>query len=34
MKGEITTAGSQYLAKNSPPAKRDAKLLGPARRAA
>jgi Asp-tRNA(Asn)/Glu-tRNA(Gln) amidotransferase A subunit family amidase len=33
MKGEITTAGSQYLAKNSPPAKRDAKLLGPARRA-
>jgi Asp-tRNA(Asn)/Glu-tRNA(Gln) amidotransferase A subunit family amidase len=31
LKGDITTAGSQYLAKNSPPAKRDAKLLGPAR---
>ena len=33
MKGQITTAGSQYLAKNAPPARRDAKLLGPARRA-
>jgi amidase len=33
LKGDITTAGSQYVAKNSRPAKRDAKLLGPARRA-
>jgi Asp-tRNA(Asn)/Glu-tRNA(Gln) amidotransferase A subunit family amidase len=33
LKGDITTAGSQYLAKNSPPAKRDAKLMGPARSA-
>jgi Asp-tRNA(Asn)/Glu-tRNA(Gln) amidotransferase A subunit family amidase len=33
MKGEVTSAGSQYLAKNAPPARRDAKLLGPARRA-
>ncbi|HEY2799238.1 MAG TPA: amidase [Chthoniobacterales bacterium] len=32
MKGKITTAGSQYLAKNAPPARRDATLLGPARR--
>jgi amidase len=32
MKGKVTTAGSQYLAKNSPPAKRDAKLMGPSRR--
>jgi amidase len=32
MKGEVTTAGSQYLAKNAPPARRDAKLLGPSRR--
>ena len=31
MKGEITTAGSQYLAKNRPPAKRDAALLTSAR---
>ena len=32
MKGKVTTAGSQYLAKNSPPARRDATLLGRARR--
>ena len=32
MKGEVTTAGSQYLAKNSPPARRDATLLQRARR--
>ena len=32
MKGKVTTAGSQYLAKNAPPARRDAKLLGPSRR--
>lgn len=31
LKGEVTTAGSQYRADNSPPAKRDAKLMGPAR---
>src|SRR5678816_1060989 len=31
MKGEVTTAGSQYLAKNSPPARRDATLLQRAR---
>ena len=33
MKGQVTSAGSQYLAKNAPPARRDAKLLGSARRA-
>jgi len=33
MKGKVTTAGSQHLAKNAPPARRDAKLLAPARRA-
>ena len=32
MKGEVTTAGSQYLAKNSQPATGDAKCLTPARR--
>ncbi len=32
MKGEITTAGSQYLVKNSPPAGRDAALMGRVRR--
>jgi Asp-tRNA(Asn)/Glu-tRNA(Gln) amidotransferase A subunit family amidase len=32
MKGKVTTAGSQYLAKNSPPARRDATLLRRARR--
>lgn len=32
MKGKVTTAGSQYRAKNSPPAKRDAKLMAPSRR--
>src|SRR5215471_16270847 len=32
MKGDITTAGSQYRAKNSPPAKHDAKLMEPVRR--
>ena len=32
MRGEITTAGSQYLAKTSPPARRDATLLQRARR--
>ena len=32
MKGKVTTAGSQYLAKNSPPARRDATLLQRARR--
>ena len=31
MKGKVTTAGSQYLAKNSPPARRDATLLRRAR---
>jgi len=31
MKGVVTTAGSQYLAKNSPPAERDAKCLELAR---
>ena len=31
MKGEVTTAGSQYLAKNAPPAKRDARCLRSAR---
>jgi len=31
MKGVVTTAGSEYLAKNSPPAKRDAKCLAIAR---
>lgn len=33
MKGQVTTAGSQYLAKKSPPATRDAKCLATARRA-
>ncbi len=33
MKGEVTTAGSQYLAKNGRPAKRDAQLMAPARQA-
>jgi amidase len=32
MKGEVTTAGSQYLAGTNPPAARDAKCLEPARR--
>ena len=32
MKGEVTTAGSQYLAKNSPPAPQDAALMGRVRR--
>jgi amidase len=32
MKGEVTTAGSEYLAKNSPPAKQDAACLSNARR--
>jgi Asp-tRNA(Asn)/Glu-tRNA(Gln) amidotransferase A subunit family amidase len=32
MKGKVTTAGSQYLAKNSPPARQDAALLRRARR--
>ena len=32
MEGKITSAGSQYLAKKAPPARRDANLLGPARR--
>lgn len=32
MKGEVTTAGSQYLAGTNPPATRDARCLGPARR--
>ena len=32
MKGQVTTAGSQYLAKNSPPARQDAALLRGARR--
>jgi amidase len=32
MKGKVTTAGSQYLTKNSPPARRDATLLRRARR--
>ena len=32
MKGQVTTAGSQYLAKNSPPARQDATLLRGARR--
>jgi Asp-tRNA(Asn)/Glu-tRNA(Gln) amidotransferase A subunit family amidase len=32
MKGKVTTAGSQYLARNSPPARRDATLLRRARR--
>ena len=31
MKGVVTTAGSQYLAKNSPPADADAKCLAIAR---
>ena len=31
MKGKVTTAGSQYLAKTSPPAARDAKCLRQAR---
>jgi len=31
MKGQVTTAGSQYLAKNSPPARQDAALLRGAR---
>ena len=31
MKGVVTTAGSEFLAKNSPPAKRDAKCLAIAR---
>lgn len=31
MKGTVTTAGSQYLAKTSPPAERDAKCLSSAR---
>lgn len=31
MKGHVTTAGSEYLAKNSPPAKRDAPCLAGAR---
>ena len=34
MKGEVTTAGSQYLAGTNKPAARDAKCLGPARRGA
>jgi Asp-tRNA(Asn)/Glu-tRNA(Gln) amidotransferase A subunit family amidase len=32
MKGEVTTAGSQYIAGTNPPAARDASCLGPARR--
>jgi amidase len=32
MKGTVTTAGSQYLAKTRPPARRDAKCLEPSRR--
>ena len=32
MKGKVTTAGSEYLAKNSPPARQDAALLRGARR--
>ncbi len=32
MKGEVTTAGSQYVAKNSPPARQDAALMGTVRR--
>ncbi|HEY2712945.1 MAG TPA: amidase [Chthoniobacterales bacterium] len=32
LKGEVTTAGSQYVAKNSPPAIRDAALMERARR--
>ena len=32
MKGQVTTAGSQYLAKNSPPARQDAALLRGSRR--
>jgi amidase len=32
MKGVVTTAGSEFLAKHSPPAKRDAKCLAIARR--
>jgi amidase len=31
MKGQVTSAGSQYGAETSPPARRDAKLMGPAR---
>jgi amidase len=31
MKGQVTTAGSQHVAETSPPASRDAKLMGPAR---
>jgi amidase len=31
MKGQVTTAGSQYRAENVPPAKRDAACLAPAR---
>ena len=32
MKGEVTTAGSKYLAETNPPAARDAACLAPARR--
>jgi Asp-tRNA(Asn)/Glu-tRNA(Gln) amidotransferase A subunit family amidase len=32
MKGQVTTAGSQYIAGTNPPAARDAACLGPARR--
>lgn len=31
MKGQVTTAGSKYLAETNPPAKRDAKCLEPSR---